>query len=128
MAANVDLLRGRSLWQWWLIGGGVAGAVYLAAPSDNPWAWGLYSLFGFAAATAIVAGVRRNRPRRAGPWYWFAAALALWATGDVLYEVQYFVWDWQTFPAPADVPYLLAYPMFAAGAFQLIKGRISGRD
>ena len=125
---DVMRLRGRPLWQWWLLCGGVVGAVYLALPSNNPWAWGLYNVFGFAAAVAIVIGVRRNRPRRAGPWYWFATALALWAAGDVVYQVQYFVWDWQTFPAPADTLYLLAYPMFAIGAFQLIKGRISGRD
>ena len=126
--SGVMLLRGRPLWQWWLLCGGLVGAVYLALPSDNPWAWGLYNVVGFASAAAIVIGVRRNRPRRSGPWYWFAAALALWAAGDVVYQVQFFVWDWQTFPAPADGLYLPAYPMLAIGAFQLIKGRISGRD
>ncbi|GAA0485626.1 hypothetical protein Ade02nite_09170 [Paractinoplanes deccanensis] len=104
------------------------GVVYLAAPDNSPWAWGLYNAFGFASAGAVVLGVRRNRPRRAGVWYWFAAALALWAVGDVVYELQYFSWDWESFPAPADVPYLAAYPMFAVGAYQMIKGRISGRD
>ncbi|WP_179855057.1 GGDEF domain-containing protein [Paractinoplanes atraurantiacus] len=108
--------------------GVVAGGVYLAMPSDDPWAWALYNVFGFASAAAIMVGVRRNRPRRPGPWYWFAGALALWAVGDVVYELQYFSWNWEDFPGPADVPYLLAYPMFAIGAFQLIKGRISGRD
>jgi diguanylate cyclase (GGDEF)-like protein len=124
----VDVLRRLRLWQWWLLGGGAAGAVYLALPSGNPWAWALYSAIGFASAVTVVVGVRRNHPRRAGLWYVFAAALALWASGDVVYQLQYFSWGWLTFPAPADGPYLAAYPMFALGAYQLIKGRISGRD
>ncbi|MFC3987164.1 GGDEF domain-containing protein [Actinoplanes siamensis] len=124
----MSLLRGRPLWQWWLLCGAVVGAVYLALLSDSPQSWALYDVFGFASAAAVVAGVRRNRPRRPGLWYWFAAALAMWAVGDVTFDLQYFAWHWLTFPAPADVPYLLAYPMFAIGAFRMIKGRISGRD
>ncbi|MEV4352548.1 GGDEF domain-containing protein [Actinoplanes sp. NPDC049596] len=124
----MEFLRGRPGWQWWLVYGSVAGAAYLALPDDNPWGWGLYNAFGFASAGAVVLGIRRHRPRRAGVWYWFAAALAMWAVGDVVYELQYFAWHWESFPAPADVPYLAAYPLFAIGAFQLIKGRISGRD
>ncbi|MGK5682184.1 GGDEF domain-containing protein [Actinoplanes sp. URMC 104] len=124
----MELLRGRQLWQWWLVVGGVVAAIYLALPSDNPWIWAVYNAFGLAAAAAVVVGVRRNRPRRAGPWYFFAGAMAMWAAGDIVYELQYFSWGWETFPAPADGPYLLAYPLFAIGAYRLIKGRISGRD
>lgn len=128
MASNMELVRGRGLWQWWLAVGSVVAVVYLVLPSENPWTWAVYNVFGFTAAAAIVVGVRRNRPQRRGFWYCFAAALAMWAVGDVVYEVQYFVWGWATFPAPADLPYLLAYPLFGVGAYQLIKGRISGRD
>ncbi|GID28819.1 hypothetical protein Abr02nite_38020 [Paractinoplanes brasiliensis] len=121
-------LRRWRLWQWWLLGGGMVSAVYLAMPSENPWAWALYSAIGFVSAAALVVGVRRNRPRRPGLWYSFAAAVTLAASGDVIYQLQYFSWGWDTFPAPADISYLAAYPLYALGAYQLIKGRISGRD
>ncbi|AGL14186.1 diguanylate cyclase [Actinoplanes sp. N902-109] len=124
----MKLLRRLPLWQWWLLAGAGVGAAYLAMPSNSPWSWAVYNLFGFAAAVVVVVGVRRNKPQRVGPWYCFAAALLLWALGDVTYEVQYFALDWDSFPAPADVPYLLAYPVFAAGCYRLIRGRISGRD
>ena len=101
---------------------------YLALPSNNPWAWSVYSALGVTAAAMVVLGVRRNRPRRPGLWYLFATALLFSALGDVVYQVQYFVFDFDGFPGPADVSYLLAYPLFAAGVFQMIKGRISGRD
>ena len=124
----MDLVRRSALWQWWLALGGAAAVVYLFLPSDDPWAWGLYNVLGLTAATMVVVGVRRNRPRRAAIWYFFAAALAFSALGDVVYQVQFFVFGIEAFPAPADLPYLLAYPMFAAGVFRMIKGRISGRD
>ncbi|MEV4281975.1 hypothetical protein [Actinoplanes xinjiangensis] len=108
--------------------GSVVAVVYLAPPSENPWTWAVYNVFGFTAAAAIVVGVHRNGPQRRGFWYCFAAALAVWAVGDVVYQMQYFVWGRATFPAPAGLPYLLAYPLFGVGAYQLIKGRISGRD
>ncbi|MDR7327382.1 MULTISPECIES: GGDEF domain-containing protein [Catenuloplanes] len=124
----MSLVRRMAGWQWWLLGGGLLAAVYRSLPAESPWSWAVYNLFGLAAATLIVLGVRRNRPERVMPWYLFAAGLTLWALGDVVYQVQYFVLGWDSFPAPADVPYLLAYPVFAAGAYRLIAGRISGRD
>ena len=125
---HMDLVRRSALWQWWLVLGGAAAVLYLAMPKEDPRAWAVYNVLGLSAAVLVIVGVRRNRPRRPGLWYFFAAALAFSALGDIVYDIQYFVFGVETFPAPADVPYLLAYPLFAAGVFRMIKGRISGRD
>ncbi|BCJ56059.1 hypothetical protein Asp14428_75340 [Actinoplanes sp. NBRC 14428] len=41
-------------------------------------------VLGFGSAAAIVYGVRRHRPGRAGPWLLLAGAVAASAAGDVL--------------------------------------------
>src|SRR6476620_6135040 len=53
---------------------------------------------GLSPVVAILAGVRRHRPRFAAPWYWFAGGFALFWGGDV-YTYSY----WKLFHA--DVPF-----------------------
>ncbi|MBB2946312.1 diguanylate cyclase (GGDEF)-like protein [Actinoplanes lutulentus] len=82
--------------------------------------------YGFAAAMMIVIGVRLHAPRNKAPWYSFAAALTLWATGDLCYAWQPSSPGWPLTQA-ADVPYLLSYPAFIFGAQSLLRTRSASR-
>src|SRR5919199_5508945 len=124
---EVGALRGRT----WLAFGaaGVAWAVaYLLLPQHTPLSTVLDNVGGFACVVAIVVGVRMHRPARRTPWYLFAAAQACSGVGDVLWWVYADVLRTEPFPSLADVFYLVAYPLFAAGLFLLVRGRTQGRD
>jgi diguanylate cyclase (GGDEF)-like protein len=113
----------------WLAFGaaGVAWAVaYLLLPQHTPVSTVLDNAGGFACVVAIIAGVRIHRPARRTPWYLFAAAQACSGVGDVLWWVYADVLRTEPFPSAADVFYLVAYPMFAAGLFLLVRGRTRG--
>src|SRR4051812_44325240 len=63
--------------------GGVAvmAALYLAGPlNEGP----VFNLIGASAIAAILVGASLHRPAPRLPWYLFAAAQALFVTGDVL--------------------------------------------
>ncbi|GIG56200.1 hypothetical protein Lfu02_05720 [Longispora fulva] len=53
---------------------------YLAEPVRRP----LWVLIGFSAATAVLVGVRRNRPRHPGLWWLLAAGMALFVAADIV--------------------------------------------
>ena len=71
------------------------------------------------------ASASTGPPGRA-PWYLFAAAQACSGAGDVLWWVYADVLHDDPFPSAADVFYLAAYPLFAAGLFLLVRGRTRG--
>jgi diguanylate cyclase (GGDEF)-like protein len=88
----------------------------------------IYAAVGLGSVAAIVVGARRHRPGVASAWYLMAAGQLLWVVGD-------FVDSWLTdvdkiekFPSPADVFYLLAYPVLAVGLGHLIRIHRRGRD
>jgi diguanylate cyclase (GGDEF)-like protein len=82
-----------------------------------------YSLVGFMAATAIVVGVRRNRPRARGAWLLIAAGQFVFAVGDVLYVAQYNYLGSETYPGLGEYLYLTSYPLTAIGLVVLVKRR-----
>lgn len=43
--------------------------------------------FGVAAVAAILVGIRRYRPERRAAWWLFAAGVAAWVAGDVIYDL-----------------------------------------
>jgi len=113
----------RAIWQRYLLAGLVASVVCAAVPlgvSQDI----IYGLIGFSSAAAILAGVRMNRPTHPGAWYLFAAGTATWAVGDGLYSWYSDVALTSPFPSLADVFYLAAYPLLAAGL--LVLGRRAG--
>lgn len=75
----------------------------------------LYGLIGLVGTSAVVHGVRLNRPSSVAPWVMVAAALVTFVLGDSTYNVLTagFGLD-NPFPSIADVFYLLTYPAFAA--------------
>jgi diguanylate cyclase (GGDEF)-like protein len=119
----------RSLsWSKYLIGALAASALYVLSPSDSwlqtGWAVGV----GYAAAGALVLGVRRHRPDPAAPWRWLAAGIAANATGSLVEAIVFRLNPDQGYPSVADAFYVGLYPAFAIALVVLIRRRTAGRD
>jgi signal transduction histidine kinase len=89
--------------------------IYLALPAGNPQS-ALYDAAGFAAAAAILTGVRMYRPSAPVAWILFAIGNVCLAVGDLLSTVL----DDPPIPSAADWVYLAAYPLVAAGLVMLL--------
>lgn len=94
--------------------------LYLMVPSELV-RDAIYLVIGLASVAAIVCGVRLHRPASATPWYLFAAGQAVWVLGDTIYSWTAHMQAPATFPSGADIAYLLAYPLLAAGMALLIR-------
>src|SRR5262249_41678380 len=101
--------------------------VYLLLPHGVTQAV-VYDGIGFAAAAAVVVGVRLNRPAHALPCYLFAAGLLLNAIGDVIWDVYSLGLNLSPSPSPADACYLLAYPAFLLGLVLIIRQLGAGQS
>lgn len=77
---------------------------------------------GVYAVVGMLVGIRRNRPRRARPWYLLTAGLAAWVAGDALWAVMNQL-GVDPFPSVADIAYLTAYPVLAVGLHALLPTR-----
>ncbi|AEV83579.1 signal peptide protein [Actinoplanes sp. SE50] len=116
-------MRRSVVWRWWLVAGvSVTGGCALL-PSSGLAANLGYNAIGLLAALAVLAGVRLHRPERARAWYWLSAGQAATVTGDLLWEYFQYIAHQDPFPSVADVFYLSAYPMLAAGLWLLFRGR-----
>ncbi|WP_250003534.1 bifunctional diguanylate cyclase/phosphodiesterase [Actinoplanes sp. M2I2] len=96
----------------WIV---VLTAVYYTFPDAHLVTW---ALIGYSSAAVVLIGVRLNRPARRLPWYLIAAGLACFVTGDTLYNLIIVLGREPEFPGPADLLYLLVYPLIT-GAFLL---------
>ncbi|WP_337061363.1 GGDEF domain-containing protein [Kineococcus sp. G2] len=88
----------------------------------------VYALVCWGSLAALAVGVRRNRPHDPAAWWLVAAGVACWALGDLTWDVVEDVLHGDPFPSVADVPYLLAYPLLAAGLWRFVRARADGRD
>ncbi|WP_239143345.1 putative bifunctional diguanylate cyclase/phosphodiesterase [Actinoplanes philippinensis] len=112
-------------WLAWLMCGLGAAVAYTVMP------YGWVSLVVSTAISAgscavMVVGTRRNRPAAACNWYLFAAGVATWILGDVVYAVQILVGGAAAFPSWADALYLGAYPILTVALFRLTRERLAG--
>lgn len=82
----------------------------------------LYRIVGLTGVAAIIVGVRVHRPKRAFAWYLLAAGNLMWVGGDIAYQVTANSAGVTAFPGIADVLYLSAYPIMAAGLVGLSGG------
>jgi len=83
----------------------------------------VYCLIGASGAAVIIVGVRRHRPAHALGWYLIATGTVIWVLGDGLYGWYEHVAFIEPFPSLADVLYLSAYPLFAAGLWVFVRSR-----
>jgi diguanylate cyclase (GGDEF)-like protein len=117
--------------RWWLaylVAGAAMALAYLVLPRHTLLSDLLDDAGGFLCAGAILVGVRLHRPLRRAPWYLLAAAQTFSGAGDALWSVYEDVLHVDPFPSAADLLYLAAYPLFAAGLVLLVRGRTRGRD
>ncbi len=113
-------------WSWFAVGACVvAGHAFLPSGVVRDV---VYVVFGLSAVLLTVGGVTRRRPPNRGPWLLFAAGLAAWVGGDVLWTLFDHVLRIEPFPSVADAVYLAAYPLFSVGLYRLIKARNPDSD
>ncbi|MEV4639987.1 EAL domain-containing protein [Actinoplanes sp. NPDC049548] len=106
----------------WMI---VLAGVFYAWPATHMYAW---AAIGFSGAAAIVLGVRAHRPAQRLPWYLIATSLAFFVSGDTVYFVETMHGRDAPFPGPADVLYVLVYPLLAGGLLLFVRARSGDRN
>ena len=113
------------LWWYgaWIAALSVATVLY---PKQHLYIW---SALGLSGAAAIIVGIRRNRPRRASPWYLLAGSLVAFIAGDAtmdfLIEVMH---QPDPFPSVADLMYFVMYALVAAAMVQLYRLGVVSRE
>ena len=109
-------------WIWMVL----LTAAFYARPSWHIPVWSVIALTG---ATAVVVGVRRNRPRLATPWVLLAISLISFAAGDTTYNLLTSVGhEVNPFPSIADVFYIVTCVTQVAGMFGLVRAGTASRD
>lgn len=84
----------------------------------------LLNCVGLSAVMAVIAGIRRNRPPNALPWWLFATGLALYWVGDVYtYSFPQVLHVQVPFPSIGDAVYLAVYPVLMLGLALLVRQR-----
>jgi diguanylate cyclase (GGDEF)-like protein len=85
---------------------------------------------GISAATtwAVIAGAQRVRRPRRLPWLLLAAGQFFYTLGDIAYWVSHAIYNSDAFPAPADLFYLLQYPLVGAALVLLVRRRTPSWD
>lgn len=106
---------------WWLYLVAGAGVIVAYLLISVPVRHLISPLLAASATAAMLAGIRMNRPRPATPWYLFTAGMGLFAAADVIFGLYQFQGTSVPFPSAADVLYLAAYPLFAAGLITLTR-------
>jgi len=130
MGSMIDSSRD-TLQRWaWLgvpIVGALLVALFLALPTGAVEQSAVYDLLGLAAVAAAVAGVWLHRPAGWQPWVILALGQLSFVAGDIIWTT-YAALGEDPFPSPADVAYLLGYPLLALGLGIAIRRRVSGGD
>ena len=122
-ASTAPALRSRLLWQGYAAVALGLGVAYFFLPSGSDAQLIIYQLFGLAAPIAIIVGVRRYRPTRYHHWLLLAGGLAFWVIGDGYWDSYRWILDRQApYPSPADVAFLLGYPLLIGGVLVLFRG------
>jgi diguanylate cyclase (GGDEF)-like protein len=80
---------------------------------------------GISAATtiAVLVGARRIPRARRLPWLLLAAGQFSYTLGDIAYYLAHGVFGSDAFPAPADLFYLLQYPLVCWALILLVRRR-----
>jgi diguanylate cyclase (GGDEF)-like protein len=109
---------------WWvLLALGAVGIVVSRLVPDGIPRSVVFQLVGLVSAVAIVAGVRKHRPAQALPWYLMAAGQLIWSVADTVGAIDSDLLGNERFPAPADVIYLIGYPIVGFGLLLLNRER-----
>jgi diguanylate cyclase (GGDEF)-like protein/PAS domain S-box-containing protein len=115
-------------WRIYLLVGFFVAAAYFLGES-RLFHHALYILLGLSSAVAVVIGVRRWKPRNAGAWYLLAGGQVGLVAADAIRAVYESVFGLAA-PSPgvADLFFLVAYPLLAAGFVYVIRSRDPTRE
>jgi two-component system, cell cycle response regulator len=86
------------------------------------------ALMGLSAGVGIVVGVAHHRPAHRAPWYLLAAATVDYTVGLTLFYVHHSILHDTSYPAPADVCYLLFYLPVLTAMVLFVRRRTPGWD
>lgn len=114
----------RRTWLFVLVGYALLGWAFVTL--DGAAQQAVYYASGFGAAAAILAGVRLYQPRDRAPWYAFAGGIALFALGDVAFDVYAQALHVEApVPSLADALYVSSYLVLAWGLVLLVGRRVT---
>jgi diguanylate cyclase (GGDEF)-like protein/PAS domain S-box-containing protein len=116
-------------WQGFLAFGALGTLLYLLVPPFEGNGL-LINLLGLSSVIAVVAGIRRNKPSYALPWWLFAVGLCLYWMGDVYtYSYPKYILHHEVpFPSIGDAIYLTVYPALMVGLLLLVRRRNPQRN
>jgi signal transduction histidine kinase len=103
--------------------------LYLVLPRSIVLEREVFIYVGVEALTvvAIVVGVRWYAPAARAAWLAFAAGIAFWTVGDLIWGLYVYAGR-NPFPSPADVFYLPGYACLAAGFVIAARRRFAEKD
>ena len=99
----------------------MATAGYYLLPDTERVAAASSALYHYAAAVAVVVGIRLHRPADPWPWYLIGTALLAFGTGDAI-QLTRPVADL------SDLCFLAAYLALTVALLRLVRTRSRGRD
>jgi len=118
------------LWKFWLLTAAALTLVYFVVPKSPESKLVLYNGLGLLAVLALLVGMHINKTRPKAPWFWLVGGLTSFLVADVIYyllELKHGADD-VPFPNPADIFYLLMYPMVMIGLTLMVRAVSPGRD
>jgi diguanylate cyclase (GGDEF)-like protein len=103
-----------------------AACGYTLLPS-GPLRDGAFAALGLACVVTAFIGLHRHAPRRQAGWLLVILGFLGWVLGDALFSLQG-VWGIDSYPAPADAVYVVAYGLMAAGLVVMVRRRGANGD
>src|SRR4051812_33131472 len=104
----------------------VAAGGYMLLPS-GPLRDGAFAALGLACVVTALIGLYRHAPRRQAGWLLVITGFLGWVLGDAVFSLQG-VWGIDSYPAPADAVYVVAYALMAAGLVVMVRRRGANSD
>ena len=107
--------------------GALLVALFYALPAGAVEQSAVYDLLGLGVVGACLFGIWLHRPAGWQPWLILALGQLAFVVGDIIWTI-YAALGEDPFPSPADIAYLLGYPLLALGLAVAIRRRVSGGD
>jgi diguanylate cyclase (GGDEF)-like protein len=106
-------------WRWYLAAGLLAIVVGVLLPVVARQV--CYAVTGLSTVAAVVAGVRRHRPRPARTWWLICGGLACSVGAALAWGVEFAITGHVDFPTWKDVLFLSAYPFLVGGLVSWVR-------
>ena len=101
--------------------------LFFALPTGATEQSAVYDFLGLAAVGVSLLGIWLHRASGWQPWLIMALGQLSFVIGDIIWTI-YAALGEDPFPSPADVAYVLGYPLIALGLGIAIRRRVRGGD